>query len=886
MPDKHFQKALKDELAKYLAGQKNRFDREDTLKIDLHCHDCNSDVPDELIGRILRVPETWLPGERLMEELKINRCNAFTVTNHNNARSCYALQDKGFDVLTAAEFSCFAPDFEIGIHVLAYGFTPEQEVRLEKSRKNLYAFLHYARQYDIPVIWAHPLYHYSVKKTIPQDFFNKMLLLFERFETLNGQRDTWQNMLVKEWIGSVTEDTINGYARKYGINLSEYCADPYRKVLTGGSDSHMGIFAGLTGSYLYVPGLKERLRTESSSALALEAIRKGDIAPYGSHQNAEKLTIAFLNYVCQIALNYKDPGLVRLLLHQGEISDKIISLLASNVFGEVRNHKVTMSFIRLFYDCLMGKSPSSLKRFFLSPAYKPVFDLAANMANERKSAENNFVGKYYNSILSINSELNKILSERISEKLKKRKTAENRNAQSLEAIISELELPSFIRSYLDGGKEKKPVNLSAFLDGLSFPFFASLFILAAHFTAAKSLFNARPFLRRFSGQLGKFEQPGRVLWLTDTFCDRNGVSMFLQEMHRHIKTRNLPIDIMVCSNKIRADEHLVVLKPIGEFSLPACGDRIFSIPNFVELHNLFIEGEYDRIICSTEGIMALCGLYLKHAYTVEASFYMHADRLMYAREALNITGHNLDRIRRMLRFFYRSFDKILVLDSGRQQWLTGRQMNLAPEKVFRTAHWANECFVPHEAGKAKYFGIAGNSPVLLYVGRINNEKGVLELPFIYANVKQTCNNVRLVIVGRGAAAEQLRAEIPDAVFTDWIPQKELPYIYSSADILLLPSRFDTFCHVAIEALSCGLPVIAYNSKSAKDMIVDNDCGFLVKSRDEMSDRIIDYLQRQPHDKFKAAAIERSKEYSADRIVNDLMYSIGMTDRKRSVPLNG
>ena len=39
-----------------------------------------------------------------------------------------------------------------------------------------------------------------------------MLLLFERFETLNGQRDTWQNMLVKEWIGSVSEETINGYA--------------------------------------------------------------------------------------------------------------------------------------------------------------------------------------------------------------------------------------------------------------------------------------------------------------------------------------------------------------------------------------------------------------------------------------------------------------------------------------------------------------------------------------------------------------------------------------------------------------------------------------------------------------------------------------------------
>ena len=176
----HFQEGLRNNLDDFLSIQKNRFPKEETLKIDLHCHDYNSDVPDELIGRILRVPETWLSSERLIMELEKNGCQALTITNHNNARSCYMLQDKGIDILTAAEFSCWIPDFEIGIHVLTYGFTSEQEVQLDKLRKNLYLFLQYTRKHNIPTFWAHPLYHYAAKKMPPKDFFDKMLLIFER----------------------------------------------------------------------------------------------------------------------------------------------------------------------------------------------------------------------------------------------------------------------------------------------------------------------------------------------------------------------------------------------------------------------------------------------------------------------------------------------------------------------------------------------------------------------------------------------------------------------------------------------------------------------------------------------------------------------------------
>lgn len=708
-----------------------------------------------------------------------------------------------------------------------------------------------------------------------EDFFRKMLLLFERFEAINGQRDTWQNMLVKEWIGQVDEEQVDTCAKEFGIEPTRYCSDPYRKVLTGGSDSHMGIFAGMTGSHLFVPGLQERLQTEKRSDLALEALRQGNIAPFGSHQNSEKLTIAFLNYACQIAINYKDPGLIRLLLHKGELSDKLVSLVASNIFCEVQKHKVTMSFIKLFYECMMGKSPSGYKRYLMPSAYKPIFDEASGIASIHHTPGNRLVEGYYQSVLRINERLNQVLSGRIEEKIRKSLPAKALDTASLDKFISELELPTGIRSYLEGENSNGTIPVSQWLDGLSYPFFSSLFILAAHFTSAKALYNTRPFLKKFASRLGKYNHPERVLWLTDTYEDKNGVSLFLQELHREIVANDLPIDILVCSHTIEPDEHLRVLKPVGEFTLPAYHDQGFHIPNMVALHNLFLEGEYDRIICSTEGIMGMAALYLKHAYTVDASFYMHTDWLMFARKVLGIKGHNLNRVRRFLRFFYQSFDRVLVLNSDQKKWLTGSQMNLRPEQVRQTAHWVNARFSPRPATKAGTFGTDPNKPVLLYVGRISHEKGVMKLPQVYRQIETACGAAEMVIVGKGPARDELRRELPEAIYIDWIPQDKLPGIYASADLLLLPSRFDTFCNVVLEALSCGLPVIAYNCKGPKDIVLDGVCGYLVESKQEMAERAIRYLTRENSQPFRAAASRRASTYDAGTILADLLQAIGM-----------
>jgi len=655
--------------------------------------------------------------------------------------------------------------------------------------------------------------------------------------------------------------------------------------MSGGSDSHMGIFSGMTGTYLHVPDLRKRLATMTRSELALEALREGRMAPYGSHQNSEKLTIAFLDYVCQIALYRTDPGMLRILLHKGTNQDKIIALLVSNGFAELQRHKVTMNFIELFHNSFLGKSPGFTKRLFAPKVYKPVFDDALKIASNYNSSSDRIVENYKENIASINHKLNAILFGRLNIKFEKIKQENNSQDISLNNLINHFEIPSEFRALLEDNRKiaTKPVdrmelpNIPDLLDGLSFPFLGSALILAAHFTSARVLYTTRPLLQTFSEKIGKLEHPKKMLWLTDTFGDNNGVSMVLKSMHEEIKSRDLPIDILVCSHNIEPDDHLIILKPMAEYNLPLYREQPIRIPDYLEIHHLFHDGEYDRIICSTEGPMGLAALYLKHAYSVRSYFYLHTDWIMFARKVMDLDRGNLNRFRRLLRAFYKTFDGLFVLNKDQEKWLTGRDMGFNPEDVYLTAHWADTIFYPGKDSRTEIPGIQSGNPVVLFAGRISHEKGVMELPEIIRGIKEKLPDLRLVIAGTGPAESELKEALPEATFLGWIDHHELPGIYSSADLLILPSKFDTFSCVVLEALSCGLPVIAYKTKGPKDIILDGENGYLVNSNQEFIQKMIEYFADPDlQSTFRENALIRAKQYDKESIIGQFLDHVGLS----------
>lgn len=855
---------------------------EDVLKIDLHCHDRNSDVPDETLGRILRIRETWLPTAKLLRTLKANGADALTITNHNNARSCWQAMERGEDILSGAEFSCTLPDLEIGVHVLTFGFTPEHEPKLNKLRKDLYGFLEFTAAENIPTVLAHPLHFYSPKGLPPLELMDRFAVLFERFEGVNGQRDAWQNLLTLTWVEGLDEESIEAAGKRAGMKPGAFSRNPYVKRITGGSDCHMGIFSGSTGTRLHIPDWRNR--KESKAQLALEALRNSDMGPYGSHCEEEKLTVAFLDFFCQVALHMEDPGLLRLLLHKGTTTEKLQALAIANGMFELRRHRYTSRFLGLFHECLQGRKPGWFTSLMTSQDYKPLLLQMEAIAMGRAKSPEELVSVLRSALPAMFDQLTTLLTDRIKAKVKK---MESKGVPfSTSDLIEKIELPTHFRSLFgleaantepgEGG-----IDVGKLSDGLPFPALAAGILGGAAFAASKVLYGDRPFLQEFSKRLGRYEHPKRALWLTDTLQDKNGVSHVLQSMLGEARRRNLPVDFLACSHGKDSDpmlgSHLNLMSAVSEFTLPFYQEQIIRLPGMLELQKTFLEGGYDRIVCSTEAPMGLFALYLKSAFNVPAYFYMHTDWLDFARRTLKFDKPKLDRLRRFLRAFYRRFDGIFLLNTEQKDYFSSPEMGISPDRLFLTAHWTDSRFYPREVTTDSLFKKESDQgPVIFYAGRLSEEKGVMDLPAIFHRIKSRIPNARLAFAGTGPCQEDLKSACPEASFLGWLAPDQLAQTYSQADLLLLPSWFDTFSCSLLEALSCGLPAIAFNTNGPRDILSEGRGGLLAEGTEEMSEMAIALLENPDRlESLSALALRRAADFNSETIFNGLLSDIGL-----------
>lgn len=880
-----FRDELKIKFAQDLKQAQAKLEHQPLLRMDLHCHDRNSDVPDELWGRILRLPETWLKPKDLLKTLKNSGTDVQTITNHNNARSCWQLMDKGHDLLSGAEFTCQFPEYRIWVHVLVYGFDPELECRLLALRRDIYAFLRLCREFRLAVVQPHPLYFYTKEGQPPLELFEKFALLFENYEVLNGQREIWQNKVCWDFSRSLSPERMADWEKKHNLNHLDFCHRPYQKAFCGGSDDHFGVFAGQTGSIFAIPELEERkARGEKPSQLVLEALIEGRMCPYGQAADEEKLTAAFLDYFAQCTLNAEDPGLVRLLLHSGPLEDKLWCLGISNGLAELRRHKTTTRFLEAWSDALQGKKPNWLLRMATPKTYQALVqslcDLAKIQKKEKSGASEALVQLYS----QISREMGKQILDLTKNSLlpawnKWNQAGEHQPKPSFETLIEHLEIPSHLRALFKGSKKNKAkgnFNLGQSLDSLRFPVLLAGVLGAAMLGSTRSLFAARDTINQIADLCGSQKAPQRMLWLSDTFGDRNGVSHVLREMLDYIQKMDLPIDLLICSDQVQPEEHLIVLPPLGEISIPGFDNQIFRIPDLAQVHRLFLQGSYSSVLCSTEMPMGLVAIFLKQAFQVPAHFYMHTDWMSFAEMNTGLDEHGLNRLRRILRLFYQQFDQLFVLNTEHKQWLCSDSMGISPEKIQLTAHWPAETF-RQKIGRMPKRSSLDRAPVLLYSGRLSWEKGLRDVIQIWEGVRQEFPDCILRFAGSGPAEEELKRMALQAEFLGWLSPEALKEAYQQADLLLFPSRFDTFGCAVLEAMSCGLPVLAYASKGPADLIEEGMSGFLCEDQRSMIHAAKEVFQNPALlQKLRKGALVRAHAYHPDTIMQSFLHDLGLS----------
>jgi len=129
------------------------------------------------------------------------------------------------------------------------------------------------------------------------------------------------------------------------------------------------------------------------------------------------------------------------------------------------------------------------------------------------------------------------------------------------------------------------------------------------------------------------------------------------------------------------------------------------------------------------------------------------------------------------------------------------------------------------------WGCGAATRVVLHVGRLAPEKNLGMLAHAYEAMRAAHPDLRLLLVGDGPSARELRARCPDAIFAGMRHGDDLAAHYASADAFVFPSLTETYGNVVPEAMASGLPVLAYDCAAASRLIVHGHNGLLAPTGD-------------------------------------------------------
>lgn len=165
---------------------------------------------------------------------------------------------------------------------------------------------------------------------------------------------------------------------------------------------------------------------------------------------------------------------------------------------------------------------------------------------------------------------------------------------------------------------------------------------------------------------------------------------------------------------------------------------------------------------------------------------------------------------------------------------------------------------------------------LLFVGRLVYQKGGDVLIDALANIKSL--DWELTIVGDGPRKQDwvnqaARLGISERLhFPGWLDKSDLLEQYQKANIFVLPSRHEGMPNVVLEAMGCGLPVIATRIAGSEDLVLDGTTGYLIEPDDpqELSEALVRLIAHKED-------IQRMGEASRTRVIESFSWD-SVTER--------
>ena len=174
-------------------------------KCDLHVHSKHSDRPSEWFLRRMGTPESFVEPQEVYRNARQAGMDFVTISDHNCIRGALEIAHLP-GTFISNEVTTYFPENGSKVHILVSGINEEQFRMIQELRADIYRLQEYLMGEDIICSVAHALYRVNGRLTIDQ--FERLLLLFPRFELINGSRDRRAADLLGAILGNLTPEMI------------------------------------------------------------------------------------------------------------------------------------------------------------------------------------------------------------------------------------------------------------------------------------------------------------------------------------------------------------------------------------------------------------------------------------------------------------------------------------------------------------------------------------------------------------------------------------------------------------------------------------------------------------------------------------------------------
>jgi glycosyltransferase involved in cell wall biosynthesis len=183
----------------------------------------------------------------------------------------------------------------------------------------------------------------------------------------------------------------------------------------------------------------------------------------------------------------------------------------------------------------------------------------------------------------------------------------------------------------------------------------------------------------------------------------------------------------------------------------------------------------------------------------------------------------------LIRRLYRRCDAIFAPSESMAQVLREQRMS------YDIGIWSRgvetETFSPakRDLEWRRSLGIQDDEPVVCFIGRIVMEKGLDVFSETMDALRRRGCGAKVLVIGEGPARQFFETRLgPDAIFLGFQRGDDLARAIASSDMLLNPSVTETFGNVTLEAMACGLPVVAARATGSLSLVEDGVTGRLIR----------------------------------------------------------